>query len=195
MSDVEELTPVHSVATEAGAETRVGIPMGVTASTRAGPANGEHPHGRLLGAALQAFGALLWAYVVFGELVVGLEFPELLATLLVAAAFGLTWWIAVSRIASPWHFRKLAPGALGFVAWSVVLASTVALLGSDNPRLADAVSAMLWLVAALALFIGGVLNPRAARSPSRLPRLLGIALLVAACLATAIALLSALRRF
>jgi hypothetical protein len=124
-----------------------------------------------------------------------MDFPELLASLLVTAAFGLSWWSAVSRIASLGHFRKLAPGALGFVTWSVVLAITVAVLGSDNPHQAEAVSMALWFVAAFALFIGRLLNPSAARSPARLPRGLHVALWGAACLATALALLSALRRF
>jgi len=195
MSNVEEVTPVRSVATEAGAEKRASIPAAIPAETRAVPSAPEQPHGRLRGASLQVFGALLWAYVVMGELVVGLDFPEPLATLVVAAAFGLTWRSAVSHIAGPGHFRKLVPGALGFVAWSVVLASTVALLGSDDPRHAEVVSVALWFVAAFALFSGSLSNPRAAHPDSQLPRLLRIALWGAVGVATALAFLSALRRF
>jgi hypothetical protein len=44
----------------------------------------------LLGGVLWTFGALFWAYLVMGELVVSLEFNEALATAIVAAALGFS---------------------------------------------------------------------------------------------------------
>jgi hypothetical protein len=146
------------------------------------------------GPTLRIFGALLWAYVVLGEWVVGMSFPEPLALLLVITVFGLTWARAVSHDPSPLHLGKVEPGLYALALWAAVLLVGVAVPGNDSPARVETVSAALWCVAAFSTFVGGLGRPRRPGARTLRTRAVRIAVGIVVALGTVLAALSALRR-
>lgn len=109
----------------------------------------------IVDAALSAFGALLWAYVVAGELVVGVRLPEPAAVLSVLVAFGGTWYAAVVpawRAGASWP-RLVAPVVLAVAAFVVTVLFACSVSGHSNDEV-QAISMALWFVAVFAVFVG-----------------------------------------
>jgi hypothetical protein len=148
-------------------------------------------HGPLVAQVLWMFGALLWGYVVLGELVTNRGMPELLAIILLLMILGFAAFVAreLPRKNRAPLTRKLGPvaGALGlFVAVLVVTISLAATAGAHH----GAVSVALWFVAAFAL-LGG--RHTARREQQRAPLALRDYFAWAACgMTTLFALLSGL---
>jgi len=95
----------------------------------------------LLGPTLVASGVLLWAYVVFGDLVIGVGFPDGLAVVIVLAIFVLTGYasgrqsLAMLPAASASEQRRLllpAFGALGLTLATVLFVSVFARAGRPS---------------------------------------------------------------
>jgi hypothetical protein len=104
-------------------------------------------------AAARIFGALLWAYVVLGEWVVGRSLPEPFAVLCVAAVFGCTWLTSVGRNPGTPALDKIMPGAFAFALWALLLLLSSALPSNGEPSHVEAVSASLCFVGAAAFFV------------------------------------------
>jgi len=123
--------------------------------------------GSVLNATLSSFGALLWAYVVAGELVVGANLPESMGVLGVLAAFGGVWYSEVTpdfRAGSGLK-RVILPGFLALAAFFSALLFACAVSGSTESDV-QAMSAALWFVALFAFVVG---RERARRSAPPAP--------------------------
>lgn len=118
--------------------------------------------GSVLNATLSSFGALLWAYVVAGELVVGANLPEAMGVLAVLTAFGGAWYSAVAPAigAAASLARLFAPVPLAVGAFFLSLAFACSVSGS-SPSDVEAISVALWFVAVFAFVVG---RERARRS-------------------------------
>jgi hypothetical protein len=116
-------------------------------------------------ATLRIFGALLWAYVVLGEWVIGLSFPEPFAVLCLILVFGAAWLTSVRRGPGASALDKSLPGPLAFALCALLLLLTSALADGTTPARVEAVSASLCFIGA-ATFHGATLWYRAAPLPS-----------------------------
>lgn len=148
----------------------------------------------LLGGVLWTFGALLWAYLVMGELVVHFELNEVLAVLVVAAVLGISWYGAARHAPAGNLGRKIAPGVLGIVLFFVALVFVSAVFGSSRQRTVEALTVAFWFPALLAYVLGRNLIRAPKPERSRPQRVGVIALWIASSLVTALALLSATTR-
>lgn len=111
--------------------------------------------GSVLDATLWSFGALLWAYLVAGELVVGVQLPESMAVLGVLIAFGGAWYSAVAparRGGAGWP-RLVAPVFLALGAFFATLLFACSVSGHSTTEV-QAISVALWFVAVLAFAVG-----------------------------------------
>jgi hypothetical protein len=157
------------------------------------------PSRPLLGPSLWLFGALLWAYVIVGELVVRSGFPEPLGWLGVLFVLGVTWFFAIERSfgedAPAPHERlkrALSPLAAAVGLWlATLILSTV--IGATTPGNLDGlITVGLWLFSLGPFFVGRRMTgtQRPAIDPSRRP--LGILLWIGATLVTLVALVPVL---
>jgi hypothetical protein len=190
-SDLTPSTPrVSRAAAPAGLPTTSPDPSAAAAVRSASAAAAREPSRTR--PTLRIFGALLWAYVVLGEWVVGMRFPEPLALLLVIAVFGLTWAGAVRHDARPLHLGQLEPGLYALALWAAVLLAGAAVPGNSSPARVETVSAALWCVAAFSSFVGRRPRPLGARTLRA--RAVHMAVGIVVALGTALSALSALRR-
>lgn len=153
--------------------------------------------GSVLDATLWSFGALLWAYVVAGELVVGVRVPESMAVLGVLIAFGSAWYWAVTpawRGGASWP-RLVAPVFLAIGAFFVTIVFACSVSGHSTSEV-QAISMALWFVAVFAFAVGRErVRRRAAPAPvSSEQRALRFALWLVSGLVTLSALIVGMSR-
>jgi hypothetical protein len=144
----------------------------------------------LLGPSLWIFGVLLWAYVVLGELVVTLDFPEPLAVLLVLSALASAWWFSVGRRDS--GTRRIAPGLIAIGLWAGVLA-LAARAESGRSKTVALVTIVLTLFALLSFALGRYLT-RVRPPATKLRRAGRVALWLISALVTLVTLASSMSR-
>jgi hypothetical protein len=148
----------------------------------------------LLGGSLWTFGALLWAYLVMGELVVNAELNEPFAMLIVTAALGIAWYGAV-RHAPPGNLpRKIAPGLIGIAIWIVALFLAAVTCGTTRRSTIEALTVVFLLPALGAYFVGRRLTANPKLELSRRRRAAEIVLWVSSGLVTAVSLIAAAER-
>lgn len=126
-----------------------------------------HKRGSVVDATLWSFGALLWAYVVAGELVVGVNLPEPMALLAVLVAFGGAWYCAVApgfRGGASFP-RLVAPVFLAVGAFFSTILFACSVSGHSTSEV-QAISVALWFVAVFAFAVGRERTRRRA-APSR----------------------------
>jgi hypothetical protein len=141
--------------------------------------------------ALWIFGALLWGYVVAGELVVNQGLPEGLAVLGVVGAVGGVWRASTAELRSerlPWPWL-LVPLLLAIALFPVVLLLAIGLAGS-SPSAMVGVPIALWFVAALAVFFGRQRSPRPLRASTSAQHWKTLAVYAVSSLLTLFALIS-----
>lgn len=147
----------------------------------------------LLGPAFWVFGTLSWAYVVVGELVIGLGLPELLGALIVLATAGYAWVMASGLgDGEPFTLKRLVPLILGLLLFVLLIAFTVSLLGSHNRSQISAVTILLWFASVFAVLLGRRWTPRESRPRSTGDRVRTAALWTLAVVGTLIAMVSAM---
>ena len=117
----------------------------------AGPRRVQRP---LLGVSLWCFGALFWAYLVVGELVVWTAFPEALGVLAVLGAFGIAWHQGTSQMPPAPRWRILLPGIVAFCLWLITLVVSTALFSTGGRKNAELAALLLWSFAAAAYTLG-----------------------------------------
>ena len=108
----------------------------------------------LVGVSLWCFGALLWAYLVVGEIVVWSAVPEALGVLAVLGAFGVAWYRGTSQMPPTSRFRILLPGIIAFVSWLVTLVMSSALFDTGGRKNAELAALLLWSFSAAAYALG-----------------------------------------
>ena len=116
----------------------------------------------LLGASLWCFGALFWAYLVAGEIVVWTAVPEALGVLAVMGAFGLAWYRGTSQLPRLPQWRWLLPGIIGFCLWLLMLLMSTAIFSTGGRSSAEMAALLLWSFAASVYALGRrltALNP------------------------------------
>jgi hypothetical protein len=147
----------------------------------------------LLGPAFWVFGTLSWAYVVVGELVIGLGLPELLGALIVLATAGYAWVMASGLgDGEPFELKRLVPLILGLLLFVLLIAFTVSLLGSHDRSQISAVTILLWFASVFAMLLGRRWTPRESRPRSTGDRVRTAALWTLAVVGTLIAMVSAM---
>jgi hypothetical protein len=147
----------------------------------------------LLGPAFWVFGTLSWAYVVVGELVIGLGLPELLGALIVLATAGYAWVMASGLgDGEPFELKRLVPLILGLLLFVLLIAFTVSLLGSHDRSQISAVTILLWFASVFAVLLGRRWTPRESRPRSTGDRVRTAALWTLAVVGTLIAMVSAM---
>jgi hypothetical protein len=144
----------------------------------------------LLGPSLWIFGVLLWAYVVLGELVVTLDFPELLAVLIVLSALAGAWWLSAGRADS--GMRRIAPLLIAIGLWAGVIALS-ARAESGRSKTVALVTIALTLFALLSFALGRYLT-RVPRPATKLRRAGRVALWLISALVTLVTLASSMSR-
>jgi hypothetical protein len=151
------------------------------------------PQRPILGPSFLTFGTLLWAYVTFGELVIGGVLPEQLAFLAVLAIFVVTAAACGKHsvaLAPPRpgteRGRLVLPGAAGFLLWlaTVLFVST---LWRTHSRSADALITLVLLVSSITAALYG--RRWSAPHPADQPVKLRVALLVARILGALLTLI------
>jgi len=141
----------------------------------------------LIGVSLWCFGALLWSYLVVGEIVVWTAVPEALGVLAVLCAFGLAWHRGTSQMPPAPIWRILVPGIVAFFSWLVALLFSCVVFNTGGRKNAELVALLLWCFAAGAYALGRHLTALQDVSSSTLERASRIALWVIAGLATLMA--------
>jgi len=141
----------------------------------------------LVGVSLWCFGALLWAYLVVGEIVVWTAVPEALGVLAVLSAFGLAWYRGTSQLPRASRVRILVPGIIAFCSWLVVLVMSGAVFDTAVRKDAELTALLLWSLAASAYALGRHLTALDSAPASKLERASHIALWLIAGLATLMA--------
>jgi hypothetical protein len=114
--------------------------------------------------------------------------------LLVLAVFGRAWARAVRHDPGPLHLGTFEPGIYALALWAAALLLGAAVPGGDAPARVEAISGLLWLVAAGCYAVGGRWEPRRVEVRSGWARAMGIAVAVLVAFGTAVAALSAMRR-
>ena len=149
----------------------------------------------VLGPSFWVFGALSWAYVVIGELVVSLGLPELLGALIVLSSTGYAWVVA-SGLGEGARFapKQLLSLLFGCVLFFFLVVFAVSLLGSHSRSQASAVTLLLWFISVFALLLGRRLTPREPPLRSTGDRLRTTAIWTFAVIGTIIAMVSAMGR-
>lgn len=151
---------------------------------------------RIVGPALWIHGALLWSYVVLGELVVSRKFPEPLAWLIVLGVFVRTWFVAVRHLprdsANLW--RRIVSGVLALAIYFFAMAFTTAILGGGGRSGVEALTILLWFFALGSYALGRRMTRAPRPRPSEFSRPLALGLWTVSGASTLVALLSALDR-
>lgn len=160
------------------------LPQGMPFDGWVKPLRPQHPR---VGATLWCFGALFWAYLVAGEIVVWTAVPEAFGVLAVLIAFGLAWHRATSQIPQAPRWGWLLPGIIAFFSWLLVLLMSSVIFSTGGRKEAELAALFLWSVAAGSYAVGRHLTAQrhvALTSNARAGR---IALWVIAGIATLIA--------
>ena len=110
-------------------------------------------------ATARIFGALLWAYVVLGEWVVGLSFPEPLAILIVATVLGGAWFTSVGHGPATPALHRTLPGLFAVTLWVLLLMLSSTLPSRTDPSRVEAVSASLCIIGAAAFYAANPWHP------------------------------------
>jgi hypothetical protein len=108
----------------------------------------------LLGASLWCFGALFWAYLVVGEIMVWTAVPEAFGILAVLVTFGLAWYRATSQLPHAPRWRWLLPGIVAFFAWLITLILSSAVFSTGGRKQAELAALLLWSFAGTAYALG-----------------------------------------
>ena len=108
----------------------------------------------LVGVSLWCFGALFWAYLVVGEIVVWTAVPEALGVLAVMGAFGVAWYHGTSQMPRAPQFRILLPGIIAFFSWLVALVMSTAVFSTGGRQQAELAALLLWSFAAATYTLG-----------------------------------------
>jgi hypothetical protein len=109
------------------------------------------PRRSVFGPTVWICGALIWSYVVLGQLVIEANFPEALAWLIVAGVFAGVWSRA-QRGGSLW--RTWAPGMLAALLFLFEVGLTSSFLGTSRRSVAAAVGLALCLFGIAQFFVG-----------------------------------------
>ena len=141
----------------------------------------------LVGVSLWCFGALLWAYLVVGEIVVWTAVPEALGVLAVLGAFALAWYRGTSQLSRASRGSWLVPGIIAFCSWLVVLVICGAVFNTAVRKDAELTALLLWSLAAGTYALGRHLTALNPVPASKLERASHIALWLIAGLATLMA--------
>jgi hypothetical protein len=141
----------------------------------------------LIGASLWCFGALFWAYLVVGEIVVWTAVPEALGILAVLIAFGLAWYRATSQMPQAPRWRWLMPGIVAFFVWLLTLLVSSAAFDTGGRKQAELAALLLWSFAATSYALGRHLTAQRPAPSSTRARAGRIALWVIASVATLMA--------
>lgn len=184
MSDVVEAQAVPVIAAPAVEAPVLAPPMPI-------PNFKPRPSRPLLGGALWIFGALFWAYLVMGELVVTLELSEVIGFVAVLVAVGLAWQGAVEGAPAGKLAPKIVPGVAGVLLFLFTLFFFTALFGSGSRSAIAGLTVAFFFPA-----VGGYIIGRRLTGPKGPPltgkrRVARIALWVVSLVATAITVLSA----
>ncbi len=129
----------------------VPLPQGLPFDPWVRPPRVQRP---LLGASLWCFGALFWAYLVVGEIVVWTAVPEVLGVLAVLATFGLAWRCSTSQIPDAPRWRWLLPGIVAFFSWLIALGMSTAVFSTGGRKQAEMAALLLWSCAAASYALG-----------------------------------------
>ncbi|HET7538512.1 MAG TPA: hypothetical protein VFK05_01525 [Polyangiaceae bacterium] len=141
----------------------------------------------LLGVSLSCFGALLWSYLVVGEIVVWTALPEAVGVLAVMGVFGVAWYRGTSQMPAMPRWRWLLPGIVGFFAWLFTLILSTSVFSTGERSNAEMAALLLLAFAAGAYALGRHLTALV-RVPLSPPARAGrIAFWVVASLATLMA--------
>ncbi|HEX2670686.1 MAG TPA: hypothetical protein VHM25_07440 [Polyangiaceae bacterium] len=108
----------------------------------------------LLGASLWCFGALFWAYLVVGEIMVWTALPEIMGVLAVLGAYGLAWYHATSQLPQAPRWRWLLPGIIAFFVWLIVLLVSTAVFSTGGRKEAELAALLLWSCAGASYALG-----------------------------------------
>jgi hypothetical protein len=145
----------------------------------------------LCGPALWIFGAVLWAYIVAGELAVRADsaLVEALGAIAVLATLFANWYTAVQRNAEgkKWELRIL-PGLIAVGLWVVLLGVLTRVSGASTWSEVEAVTLALWAVSVVAFLSGRYLAGSSRRRLTPRGRFGRIALWAISALVTFIAL-------
>jgi len=141
----------------------------------------------LVGATLWCFGALFWAYLVVGEIVLWTAVPEALGVLAVLGTFGVAWQRATSQMPQAPRVRWLLPGIIAFFGWLFALLVCSALFSTGGRDKAELTALLLWSIAAATYALGRHLTAQNRLPLSMRARAGRIALWVIAGIATLMA--------
>ena len=141
----------------------------------------------LVGVSLWCFGALLWSYLVVGEIVVWTAVPEALGVVAVLGAFALAWYRGTSQMPRTPHLRRLLPGIIAFFSWLLALLISTAVFDTAGRKNAELTALLLWSFAASAYALGRHLTALNRPPSSPFERASRIALWVIAGVATLMA--------
>lgn len=136
----------------------------------------------IVGPTLWTFGAFLWAYAVMGELVVQLDFPEVVGWIIVLAAVGRAGFVAVRHMPRDRRrvWRPIVPGLLALLGWLFLVVLVSALLGGGGRSETEAVTLLLWGIGVIAYIFGR----RLTRAPKPAQRRFGRATTIAVWVVT-----------
>ena len=160
------------------------LPQGLPPDGWVRPQRVQRP---IIGATLWCFGALFWAYLVVGEIVVWTAFPEALGILSVLIAFGLAWHRATSQLPQAPRWRWLLPGIVAFFSWVLTLAICSAVFSTGGRKEAELAALLLWSFAGATYALGRHLTAQHRVSLSPNARAGRIALWLIAGIATLMA--------
>jgi hypothetical protein len=152
----------------------------------------------LLGPALWIFGAVLWAYVVAGELSVRTDsaLVEALGAVAVLATLGANGYAAMQcgPHGRKWELRIL-PGVIAVALWVLVLGVLTRVSGAPTRSEVEGITVALWIVSFVAFLLGRYLTGPSRRSLAPRGRFGRIVLWTISALVTLIALGSATSQF
>jgi hypothetical protein len=141
----------------------------------------------LVGVSLWCFGALLWSYLVAGEIVVWTAVPEALGVLAVLGAFAIAWFHGTSQMPRTPQMRSLLPGIIAFLAWIITLVLSTAVFNTGGRKNAEMAALLLWCFAVGVYALGRHLTALNPLSLSPRARTAGIVLWLIVALATLMA--------
>ncbi len=119
------------------------------------PATSGRSRRPVLGPTLWTCGAVLWTYVILGQLVIEARFPEALAWMIVAGVFAGVWWRA-HRTGSAWQIW--GPGVLALLLFILEIGFISTMLGASSRRSAAALGVGLCVIGIGQFFVGRLLT-------------------------------------
>jgi hypothetical protein len=156
----------------------------------------------VLGPSLVAGGTLLWAFVVFGDLIVNFRFPEALGTLIVLGAFAAVAWqggrqsiALLPARPETVRWRLAVPGVLGFVLFANTVLFTSVVARTERMRKEGLIIFVLIGLAFAAVMVGRRFSGPSHEPPSWPLRAALLAGTVLGGLATIVVTARALLRF